>query len=119
MANGIDRVKILAAVFLVVAGVAAFYTVESTFQLLRVGLLVLSIMLAIGVMLTSAPGQQAWSFAKGARGEFRKIVWPTRKDTVQSTLIVIVMVILIGLFLWMLDRISFWVIYDLFLQIGE
>lgn len=119
MAKGIDRLKILAAVFLVVAGVAAFYTVDSTSQLLRVGLLVLSIILAVGVTLTSQPGQDAWSFAKGARGEFRKIVWPTRRDTVQSTLIVIIMVVLIGLFLWLLDQLSFWMIYDLFLQIGE
>ncbi len=118
MANAIDKAKLLGAVFLVVAGVAAFYTLENSSDLVRVGLLVLSILLAIGVALTSGPGQEAWSFAKGARSEFRKIVWPTRKDTVQSTLIVILMVILIGLFLWLLDQISFWVIYDLFLQIG-
>ncbi len=119
MANAIDKVKILGAIFLVVAGVAAFYSLESSLQLLRVGALVLSILLAAGLALTSGPGQQAWSFAKGARSEFRKIVWPTRRDTVQNTLIVILMVILIGLFLWLLDQISFWVIYDLFLQIGE
>ncbi len=119
MSNAIDKLKILGAIFLVVAGVAAFYTIESSSQLLRVGLLVLSIIVAAGVALTSVQGQQAWAFAKGARAEFRKIVWPTRRDTVQSTLIVIVMVILIGLFLWLLDQISFWVIYDLFLQIGE
>ncbi len=119
MSNAIDKVKILGAVFLIVAGVAAFYTIDATSELLRVGLLVLSIILAIGVSLTSVPGQQAWAFAKGARGEFRKIVWPTRRDTVQSTLIVIIMVVLIGLFLWLLDQISFWVIYDLFLQIGD
>ncbi len=119
MTNAIDKIKVLGAIFLIVAGVAAFYAMESSSDLLRVGLLVLSIFLAIGVTLTSGPGQQAWSFAKGARSEFRKIVWPTRKDTVQSTLIVILMVILIGLFLWLLDQISFWLIYDLFLQIGN
>ena len=119
MSNAIDKAKILGAIFLVVAGVAAFYTIEDTSQLLRVGMLVLSIILAIGVSLTSQPGQEVWAFAKGARAEFRKIVWPTRKDTVQSTLIVIVLVVLIGLFLWLLDQISFWVIYDLFLQIGD
>jgi len=119
MSNALDKVKILGAVFLVVAGIAAFYTMDNTTQLLRVGLLVLSMIVAAGIALTSAPGQQAWAFAKGARGEFRKIVWPTRKETVQSTLIVIVMVVLIGLFLWLLDQLSFWVIYDLFLQIGD
>ena len=119
MSEIMDKVKLFGAVFLLVAGVAAFYALDTTSDLLRVGLLIGSIIAAAAVALMSAPGQQAWAFAKGARGEFRKIVWPTRKDTVQSTLIVIVLVVLIGLFLWMLDTISFWVIYDLFLQIGN
>ena len=119
MTNIIDKVKVLGAIFIVVAGVAAFYALDGSSQLLRVGLLIVSIIAAVGVALLSTPGQDAWDFAKGARGEIRKVVWPTRRDTVQSTLIVIVMVILIGLFLWLLDIISFWLIYDLFLQIGN
>ncbi len=118
MSEIVDKVKIIGAVFVLVAGVAAFYVLDDSSELIRVGLLVGSIIVAAAVALMSEPGQQAWEFAKGARGEFRKIVWPGRRDTVQSTLIVIIMVILIGLFLWMLDTISFWVIYDLFLQIG-
>ena len=118
MTTAIDKLKLLGAVFLVVAGVTAFYSLDGSSQLLRVGLLVLSIIAGAGVALTSGPGQDAWSFAKGARSEFRRIVWPTRRDTVQSTLIVLVLVILIGLFLWLLDTISFWLIYDLFLQLG-
>ena len=117
MSNAIDKIKILGAVFIVVAGVAAFYVLDTSSQLLRVGLLVLGVVAAAGVALTSGPGQDAWSFAKGARGEVRKIVWPTRRETIQSTLIVILMVILIGLFLWFIDRISYWLIYKLFLKI--
>lgn len=119
MSEVVEKVKIIGAVFVLVAGVAAFYVLDDSSDLVRVALLVGSIVLAVIVALLSTQGQQAWAFAKGARGEFRKIVWPTRKDTVQSTLIVIVMVVLIGLFLWLLDTISFWVIYDLFLQIGN
>jgi len=114
----LDKFKIAMSVTLVVAGLAAFYALETDSQLLRVSLLILGLIAAAAVALTSAYGRDAWAFAKGARGEFRRIVWPTRKDTVTSTLIVIVMVVLIGLFLWMLDTISFWVIYDMLLQIG-
>ena len=117
MANVIDKVKVFGAIFILVAGIAAFYTLEASSDLLRVGLLIVSVIAAAAVALASAPGQRAWEFAKSARVEFRRIVWPARKDTVQTTLIVIVMVILIGLFLWMLDRISFWFIYDLFLNL--
>ncbi len=118
MANVIDKVKLLAAISIVVAGIAGFYVLEGTSDLIRVGLLIIGVIAAAAVALTSAPGQNAWEFAKSARVEFRRIVWPTRKDTVQTTLIVIVMVVLIGLFLWLLDTLSFWAIYDLFLQLG-
>ncbi len=119
MVNVIDKVKLLAAISIVVAGLAGFYILETNSDLVRTGLLIVSLIAAVAVALTSTPGQNAWEFAKSARVEFRRIVWPNRKDTVQTTLIVIVMVVLIGLFLWMLDTISFWAIYDLFLQLGE
>ena len=119
MTNAIDKLKLALAVSIIVAGLAAFYGLDFPSQLLRVGVLIVSIVAAVAIALTSAPGQNAWTFAKDARVEFRKIVWPTRKETVQSTLIVIAMVILIGLFLWMLDTISFWMIYDFFLDLGN
>ena len=119
MPGTIDKLKMTAAVALVVAGLAAFYALEDTSQLVRVALLIVSIIAAAGIALTSVYGQDAWEFAKGARGEFRKIVWPTRRETATSTMIVLALVVLIGLFLWMLDTISFWLIYDLVLQIGR
>ncbi|MEA3290804.1 MAG: preprotein translocase subunit SecE, partial [Pseudomonadota bacterium] len=54
-----------------------------------------------------------------ARGEVRKVVWPTRREAAQVTLVVIVMVILAGLYMWLLDAISFYVIYDLLLGVRE
>ena len=47
------------------------------------------------------------------RTEVRKVVWPTRRETAQSTMIVIVMVFIVGIYLWLLDALSFWAIYDL------
>jgi preprotein translocase subunit SecE len=48
----------------------------------------------------------------------RKVVWPTRRETAQSTMIVIVMVFIVGIYLWLLDALSFWAIYDLALGLG-
>lgn len=118
MSDVTNKLKLFGALFILVGGLAAFYMLETPSQLLRVSLLIASLVVAAAVALMSTHGQQAWEFAKGARGEIRKIVWPTRRDTVTSTLIVIVMVIIIGLFLWMLDTISFWLIYDMLLNIG-
>ena len=119
MTETTDKLKLLGAVAILVTGLAAFYMLETPSQLLRVGVLIGCLIIAVAVALMSTQGQNAWEFAKGARGEIRRVVWPTKRDTITSTIIVIILVILIGLFLWMLDTISFWVIYDLLLNIGE
>ena len=111
-----DKLKLTAAAVLIIVGIAAFYYFEGQSILLRAGMVILSVVAALGIGLTSIPGQAAWEFAKGSRLEVRKVVWPTRRETVQGTLLVMVMVVLIGLYLWLLDIALFWVIYDLVLK---
>jgi len=53
-------------------------------------------------------GQRLVSFSRESRVELRKVVWPTRQETMQITLIVLVLVFLIGLFLWLVDSLLFW-----------
>ena len=60
---------------------------------------------AAALALTSAQGRQLWRFALDSRMEVRKVVWPTRQETIQTTLIVIVMVFILGLILWLFDTI--------------
>lgn len=55
-------------------------------------------------------GKLAWSFAKDARVELRKVVWPTRQETIQSTIMIVVVVFVTALFLWGVDSILLWVI---------
>ena len=99
----IDTVKLLVALLLVIAGIGVFYYFETYSTLLRVlGLLTVT-GVAVAVALQSVPGQQVWSFAAAARTEVRKVVWPTRQETVQTTLIVFLMVLLIGVMLWLFD----------------
>ena len=99
----IDTVKLLVAFLLVVAGIGAFYYFETYSTLLRViGLLTIT-GVAVAVALQSVPGQQMWNFAVAARTEVRKVVWPTRQETIQTTLIVFLMVLLIGVMLWLFD----------------
>ena len=114
----VDRIKLIVAALVVVAGVWAFYHFEEQSILLRAGMVIVGVIGGLVVGLTSQPGQVAWEFAKGARLELRKVVWPTRRETAQSTGIVLLMVILIGIYLWAVDSILFWVIYDLVLQVG-
>jgi preprotein translocase subunit SecE len=114
----LDKIKVVVAALVVVAGVAVFYAFSDISALLRTGIVIVSLIAGAGVMLTSGPGRTAWQFAAGMRAEVRKVVWPTRRETIQSTMVVIALVVLIGIYLWLLDALSFWTIYDLILGVS-
>lgn len=65
---------------------------------------------AVAVALQTAPGAETLEFLQGSRSELRKVVWPTRAETTQTTLIVIAMVVVMGLLLWLLDVVLFWLV---------
>ncbi len=115
----VDNLKLIAAVVVIIAGIAVFYVFGDMSTLLRALIVVVSVVVAAGVALTSTPGKNAWQFTIGTRAEIRKVIWPSRRETMQSTLIVIVMVLVVGIYLWMLDALSFWAIYDLVLGLGS
>jgi len=101
-----DVIKQGLSLVFVVAGVAGFYYFSDLpgFTLLyRVLALVAIILLAIGVVLTTGSGRMVLNFALEAKLEVRKVVWPTREETVRTTLLVFGMVFIVGLLLWLLD----------------
>jgi len=103
-----DVVKQVFSVIFIVSGVAAFYYF-SEFQLLyRVLGLVVLVMVALAMMLTTSIGRSVWGFALESRQEVRKIVWPTRDETIRTTLLVFAMVFIVGFVLWFLDTFLFW-----------
>jgi len=114
----IDKVKLVAAVAVVLAGLAGFYYFDELSVLLRAAMVIVGVLAGVGVALTSTQGQAAWEFVKGSRLELRKVVWPTRRETIQGTGIVLLMVIIVGIYLWVLDTVLFWVVYDLILKTG-
>jgi preprotein translocase subunit SecE len=70
---------------------------------------------AVGVFLTSEPGQQLIGFGMDATRELKKVVWPTRKEATQMTLVVFAFVFVMALFLWLTDKTLEWIFYDLIL----
>ena len=103
--TSLDTAKLAGAVLLLAVGIWAFYFFAGYSVLLRtLGLLVIAGG-AAALALTSAQGRQLWRFALDSRMEVRKVVWPTRQETLQTTLIVMVMVFVIGLILWLFDTI--------------
>ncbi|WOJ96743.1 preprotein translocase subunit SecE [Congregibacter brevis] len=62
------------------------------------------------VALQTAKGASFWSLVKGSRTEIRKVVWPTRQETVQTTMIVVAFVLVVALILWGLDSFLGWLV---------
>jgi preprotein translocase subunit SecE len=102
-ASALDTVKLVAAIAILVGGLAAFY-VLSTYPIAVRWLIVLaSVGVGIFVALQSAQGRAFAQFVQGSRIELRKVVWPTRQETMQTTLVVVVAILVMGIFFWLLD----------------
>ncbi len=98
-----DRIKLTIALLIVAAGMVGFYLYPEVSTLIRT--LALLALLVVGglIALQTEQGRSGWEFMVGARQEARKVVWPTRKETSQTTLMVVVMVVIVGIMLWLLD----------------
>lgn len=106
--NRLDGLKWLVVAVLVAAGVAGNMYFAGSSLLYRVlGLLVLAAVAAL-VALQTGRGQSFWQLVKDARVEIRKVVWPTRQETMQTTLIVVGFVLFTALILWGLDTLLGW-----------
>jgi len=106
----LDSLKLWIAVLILAAGIFAFYYFEGQLLVLRVlGLLAVA-GISVFVAAQSSTGKTIIGFIRGAQTEVRKVVWPTRAETVQTTLAVILMVFLVGVFLWLLDMFLLWAI---------
>jgi len=106
--SAFDFVKQVLSLVLVVAGIAAFYYFSEVSFLYRVLALVAVIILALILLLMTEAGKRFWTFMLEAKQEVRRVVWPSRQETMQTTLMVFAMVFIVGLILWLLDMFLFW-----------
>ncbi|MDZ4141803.1 MAG: preprotein translocase subunit SecE [Methylotenera sp.] len=99
----INKIKLLVAFLLLVAGVAGFYLLADKATVLRILVVIAGLGAAIVVLWTTPVGQQALGFVGEAVTESRKVVWPTRKETIQTTLVVFVLVVFMAAILGVMD----------------
>ena len=106
--NKLDSLKWVLVALLVGAGIYgnSYFSDESLLYRV-IGLLVVAAV-ALAVAVKTARGDSAWTMIKGARTEIRKVIWPTRQETTQTTMIVMVFVVVCGLFFWALDSFLGW-----------
>jgi preprotein translocase subunit SecE len=102
-ASRLDAVKLVAALLLMLGAIAAYYQFADYPTLARVLGLLVATGLAIVIALQTLLGRTFQGFLLESQIEVRKVVWPTRAETVQATLAVVVMVVGLGVILWMFD----------------
>ena len=100
-----NTVKLGLALLVLLGGISGFYYFEAESLLYRVLGLLVFVAMTLGIIYTTTTGQSVLGFAREARVEVRKVVWPTRQETVQTTLMVIVAVTLVGIMLYFIDMI--------------
>ena len=100
-----DKIKLGVAILLfVAAGIVAFRVLpDDSPTVERAGVMLAGILLAIGTAWTSAPGKRLFAFGKESVAEAKRVTWPTRKETIQMTGVVIMFAVIMALFLWAVD----------------
>jgi preprotein translocase subunit SecE len=108
--SAFDTLKLVAALALIVAGIYGFYHFEAEAAWMRLLGLLAVVALAVFIVVQTPMGRGIWRFAADSRTEVRKVVWPTRQETLQTLLIIAIAVLITALFLWAVDSILFWVV---------
>ena len=103
-----DSVKLGIALLLLGSAIVAFYYFADQSLLLRVVGLLAMAGISLAILLQTDIGRRSLGMVQDARAEVRKVVWPSRAETVQTTLAVIVMVLIIGILLWLMDMFLGW-----------
>ena len=106
----LDKIKLTLSAALVVAGVWGFYHFSDVASVLRVLMVLGGLLAAAGVAWLSEPGKQLFGFGQEAWAEAAKVSWPTRKETLQTTLIVFIFVVIMAAFLFTVDSSLAWLV---------
>ncbi|MCE1187021.1 preprotein translocase subunit SecE [Zoogloea sp.] len=110
-----DKTKFALALVLLVAGVVGFYLLSEQAMVLRVISVLAGVGLCAGMAWNTEPGQRFAVFAGETVAETKKVAWPSRKETIQTTGIVFAFVVIMAVFLWVTDKTLEWALYDLIL----
>ncbi|BAN68156.1 preprotein translocase subunit SecE [endosymbiont of unidentified scaly snail isolate Monju] len=105
-----DTLKLVLAIAILVVGIVGFYQFQDQPTWMRL----LGLLVAVGVSglvtVQTRVGREVWRFAVDSRTEVRKVVWPTRQETLQTLLIIVIFVLVMALFLWAVDSILFTIV---------
>jgi preprotein translocase subunit SecE len=104
----LDTVILWVAVAILFASIAGYYYFNAFSDLVRVVGVIVGVCVAVLVAVQSRAGRVAWGYVQGSRAEIRRVVWPSRQETVQTTAIVVLLVLILTVFIWALDILLGW-----------
>lgn len=111
-----DLVLVTLAVLAAVAGVLGFTFLTEQPTLARVGVLIGGLIVAIVIAWFSQSGKRFLAYARESYEETKRVVWPSRKETVSTTGIVFGFVVIMAIFLFLVDKSLEWILYDTLLS---
>ncbi len=106
----LDWLKRLVVFALLGGGVYGNWYYQDESLLIRVVALLALAAAAAFVAVQTERGRNTWVLLKEARSEIRRVVWPTNQETTQTTLVVLVLVLIFALILWGLDSLLSWAV---------
>jgi preprotein translocase subunit SecE len=107
-----NTLRLIAAVVLLIAGLGVFYWFSTWTAALRVVALLAAMGLAVALAWSTRQGRQTREFLSESQFELRKVVWPTRQEAFQTTLVILVVVIILSLVLWLVDMLLGWIVLE-------
>ena len=105
-----DKIKIALAVALVIAGLAGYYLLDQSPLIARFGAVIAGSVAGVVVFWTSMVGKEFFAYARESIDEAKRVVWPTRKETLQTTAVVFGFVLIMAVFLWLIDASLLWAV---------
>jgi preprotein translocase subunit SecE len=111
-----DMVLVALAVLAVLAGVLGFSLLSEQPLLARLGILAAGLVAGLALAWFSLPGKQFLGFARESYDETKRVSWPPRKETINTTGIVFAFVVIMSIFLFIVDKSLEWALYDLLLR---
>ena len=99
----LDTLKLLGSVLILLVGIVSYYYLVQVSILFRVLMVLASVVVSLVIFFQTQRGKTLWEFFQGSRVEIKKVIWPTKQETFQTTLTVFVFVLIMGIFFWLLD----------------
>lgn len=119
--SGADIGKLVLAVLVLTAGIVGYTYLGNigASSPLRLITILAAVVVALAIAAFTGPGRRARHFLAESQFEMRKVVWPTRDETIKTTGIIILVVIVLSLLLGLIDLILKSVVLDWLLKLGS